>query len=336
LTKPAFSQFWSSKSVAAIKRPARDIRAWVRRIDLNAFLGRDQVAVVKQNARNIRAWLRLIDATAKAGKLSPTAAALVKSHELHPAGHAVNAFAKDIAVRAGGQLEKYAKSPAVHIEDAIKELIKWKSTIQCAHSHDVSKGYFTDAELVMALQWNELICPLIKDLDFTTVLDLACGHGRNSEYLRRLTKELHLIDINSSCINACRERFGEWKDGTHFHYNLTDGNDLRMIASDTVTLIYTWDSMVHFDKLIVRDYLAEIKRVLKCGGSAFLHHSNYGEKSPDSDWAKNSGTRSDMSAKLMRDYADALNLNVIAQKLHGKAEGRGEDGLDCVSILRKP
>jgi hypothetical protein len=56
-----------------------------------------------------------------------------------------------------------------------------------------------------------------------------------------------------------------------------------MIASDSITLVYTWDSMVHFDKLIVQDYLAEIKRVLKAGSSAFLHHSNYGEKSPDSD-----------------------------------------------------
>lgn len=110
---------------------------------------------------------------------------------------------------------------------------------------------------------------------------------------------------------------------------------MKMIESDTITLVYSWDSMVHFDKLIVKDYIFEISRVLKNGGIAFLHHSNYGEFAPDSDWAKNAGTRSDMSAQLMRDYAGNAALEVVDQKLQGQAEGWGQDELDCVSILRK-
>jgi ubiquinone/menaquinone biosynthesis C-methylase UbiE len=214
--------------------------------------------------------------------------------------------------------------------------VKWKTAIQCGHSHDVSKGYFIDAEQTIELQWTQIIYPLMKGLDFTTVLDLACGHGRNSDYLRKLTKDLHLVDINQSCIDACRERFGETKDGTRFHYHVTDGNHVSMVAADSLSLVYTWDSMVHFDKLIVRDYVTDIARVLKPGGSAFLHHSNYGEKSPDSNWATNHGTRSDMSARLMQDYALAVGLQVNSQHIQGRAEGWGEDGLDCVSILRKP
>jgi hypothetical protein len=94
--------------------------------------------------------------------------------------------------------------------------------------------------------------------------------------------------------------------------------------------------MVHFDKLVVRDYVAEIARILKPGGSAFLHHSNYGSVAPDSDWASNPGTRSDMSAALMRDYATAAGLEVVRQELQGRAQGWGMDDLDCASILRKP
>jgi hypothetical protein len=42
-----------------------------------------------------------------------------------------------------------------------------------------------------------------------------------------------------------------------------------------------------------------------------------------------------MSAQLMRDYASTIGLVVVTQKIQGRAEGWGEDGLDCVSILRK-
>lgn len=151
------------------------------------------------------------------------------------------------------------------MEDAIEELVRWKTAIQCGHSHDVSKGYFIDAEPHMELQWNQIIFPLIRDLEFTTVLDLACGHGRNSEFLRRHSKSPHLVDINQSCIDACRMRFGDTKDGTRFRYHVTDGNHLKMIENESITLVYSWDSMVHFDKLIIRDYLLDIQRVLKPG-----------------------------------------------------------------------
>ena len=56
---------------------------------------------------------------------------------------------------------------------------------------------------------------------------------------------------------------------------------------------------------------------------------------PDSDWASNHGNRSDMSAQLFRTYCDELSLQVLQQKLHGLAEGRGQDGLDCVTVFRK-
>ena len=297
---------------------------------------RESETEIRAKPCNISAWLRLIDATGKSGGPSLHSMALVRSHELNPKGHAVHAFAADIALKGGDSLDKLGLNPRDNIELAIDELVKWKSTIQCGHSHDVSKGYFIDAEPAMAAQWNKIIFPLIKDLNFTTVLDLACGHGRNTEFLRHLTKDLYLVDINQSCIDACRERFGDEKEGTRFHYYVTDGNHLQMIGTSSISLLYTWDSMVHFDKLIVRDYLNDIQRVLTPGGCAFLHHSNYGEKAPDSDWARNSGTRSDMSGALMRDYAAAVGLEVVVQKIQGRAEGWGEDGLDCVSILRNP
>jgi hypothetical protein len=143
-----------------------------------------------------------------------------------------------------------------------------------------------------------------------------------------------LVDVESGA--ESEPQFGDVKDDTRYFGHVTDGNHVSMIAPDSLTLVYSWDPMVHFDKLIVRDYLADIARVLKPGGSAFLHHSNCGAVSPDSNWASNPGTRSDMSADLMKEFAAGSGLTVISRHIQVRAEGWGMDGPDCASILRKP
>jgi SAM-dependent methyltransferase len=296
---------------------------------------RRAISPIRAKPRDLSAWIELIDRCSEIGWLNPHTRALVKAHEINPQGHAVNSFAPQIVEKCGAKLEMYARSPGRHVSEVVDEIVRWKTILQCGHTHDVSKGYFIDAESAIAKQWNGIIYPIIKDLNFSSILDLACGHGRNSEYLRRLTKQLHLVDINQSCIEACHERFGDEMEGTRIFYHVTDGNHLGMIPNASISLVYTWDSMVHFDKLVVKDYVNEIGRVLMPGGSAFLHHSNYGSVAPDSDWAHNAGTRSDMSAVLMRDYAKEAGLEVTRQDIQGIKEGWGMDGLDCVTLLRR-
>ena len=304
--------------------------SWLQRYSTKSHIER------LQKSGNINDWLLLIDSLHKQNLLSGHEMALVLAHEINPEGYVVNCFAAEIQGRCGASLQALADNPVSNVGSAINEIVKWKSTIQCADSHHRSKGYFVDAEPAMEHQWNKIIYPLIKDLDFTVVVDLACGHGRNSEKLRLFTKELHLVDINQSCLDACMERFGESSEGTDFLYHLTNGNDLHSISSNAATLVYSWDSMVHFDKLIVADYVKEIARILTPGGTAFIHHSNYGALRPDSDWAKNHGTRSDMSADLMNKYAGENGLKVVKQEIHGKEQGWGVENLDCVSLLYKP
>lgn len=285
--------------------------------------------------QDVVGWVRYIHGQHVAGKLSPHYDALVISHDLKPSGHAVHAFSDGIMQRCGDKLAALGADPDANTEHVIDLLVKWTTALQCGHSHDVSKGYFHDAEPFIDMQWNDIIYPIIKDLDFTTVVDLACGHGRNSSKLKDFAGTIHLVDINQSCIDACRERFAGLEKPV-FHYHVTDGNHMSMIADSTATLVYSWDSMVHFDKLIVRDYVADIARVLRPGGKAFLHHSNLGAKQPDSNWATNEGTRSDMSAEIMAEFARASGLAVVDQQLQGRAQGWGSDDLDCVSILEKP
>jgi hypothetical protein len=94
--------------------------------------------------------------------------------------------------------------------------------------------------------------------------------------------------------------------------------------------------MVHFDKLVVKDYVREISRVLRREGTAFLHHSNLGSIFPNSNWTKNHGSRSNMSAELMSTFARETGLTVKFQRLSGKGDGWGMDDLDCLSLLKKP
>ena len=62
--------------------------------------------------------------------------------------------------------------------------------------------------------------------------------------------------------------------------------------------------MVHFDRLVVRDDVAEFARVLASGGGGFVHHSNYGIVSESQDWQKNPAWRSNMTRGLFLDYCE--------------------------------
>lgn len=261
---------------------------------------------------------------------------LIRNHNLRPDTHELVVFADDIRAAAGSALKRLADkgvSPDT-VSEAINEIIRYKTVAQCAYAHRAGL-YFEHAEPHMAKQWNGIIWPIIKDEDFTNTLELACGHGRNTEFLRRLARMIDLVDVNQNCIEACRQRFGQEKDGCAFRYHVTSGTVLP-VGDETISFGYSWDSMVHFDKLVVQDYVREFARVLKPGGTAFLHHSNYGEVAPDSDWAKNHGNRSDMTASLMRDYARQSGLSMKFQRLSGLADGWGIDDLDCLSLLQKP
>jgi SAM-dependent methyltransferase len=283
--------------------------------------------------RNPRAWIAL--ARKEFNSLPPQTQILMDRHDLVADSAAVAFFQSYIEKEAGPTLQALSVNPApAAIAGAIDEIIRWTTVAQCAHAHRAG-SYFANAEEVMVTQWTHTIWPIIKDEDFSSTLEIACGHGRNTEFLRRYAKSIDLVDVNQTCIDACERRFGSQKDGCAFRYHVTTGNSLP-VAGGSVSFVYTWDSMVHFDKLVVRDYVHDVFRVLKPGGTAFLHHSNYGTVAPDSSWTKNHGNRSDMTAELMREYAQDAGLTIKFQRLSGMADGWGMDDLDCLSLLAKP
>ncbi len=202
---------------------------------------------------------------------------------------------------------------------------------ECREAHD-GGAYFNMAEEYAEEQWNVLIRPLIQDSDFSRVMELAPGHGRITERLLPLAGEIHLVDVNESCIRRCRERLAPLAGTCRLFYYVNDGRSLAALPAGYFTFLFSWDSMVHFDRRVVRAYLREFARVLEPGGAGFIHHSNYGKVSDDIRWREHPGWRSNMSRELFRRYAEEAGLQVTFQKV---IDWVRED-LDCLSVFSKP
>jgi SAM-dependent methyltransferase len=205
--------------------------------------------------------------------------------------------------------------------------------------------YFDTAERVIGWQWNYYIWPRIHDADFTSVVDLACGHGRNTARLVPLAKRVVAVDINTECVNFVRRRFaGEPK----VQFLQTDGASLGGIENNSVTLVYCWDAMVHFEPEVVEAYVHEMARVLDYGGRGFIHHSNW-TKGLGQHFQKQPHWRNYMSKDQFGGYLRAAGLEIERQDvidwdaskpwwktLWGlRPSKRPIAAIDCISIFRK-
>jgi hypothetical protein len=102
---------------------------------------------------------------------------------------------------------------------------------------------------------------------------------------------------------------------------LTTGDRLPRCADDGIDFVWSYDSFVHMDREVIHAYLGEIRRVLKAGGLAIIHHSNVEDLANHrQDGAP--GWRSAMSAELMRDLAQDVGLSVVAQFTYWDGENK--------------
>ena len=194
--------------------------------------------------------------------------------------------------------------------------------------------YYDLAEEAMEMQWGH-IAPILRGHDLENVLELAPGHGRNTERLKEICGELHLVDLNESCIEHCRRRFADHTGDCRISYYVNDGSSLSMLADGSITFVYSFDSMVHFDRLVVREYVREFARVMRPGAHGLVHYSNYGAKcaDPDSTWLENPHARSTMSRELFESYCADAGLEIVGHRL---VDWEEVEELDCLTLFRKP
>jgi len=167
--------------------------------------------------------------------------------------------------------------------------------------------------------------------DLTSVVELACGHGRHAAYLSEHYQFSHitLVDINQSNIDFCRRRF----DGNdRFSYLTNSGSDLAPLRCSAYTSLFCYDAMVHFEYDDVFAYLKEIHRILRPTGRALLHHSN-NDQNPGARYSDSPCWRNFMSSKLFAHAAIRSGFLVVEQQL---VDWAGEAQIDCVTLLVKP
>jgi ubiquinone/menaquinone biosynthesis C-methylase UbiE len=189
--------------------------------------------------------------------------------------------------------------------------------------------YYDAVEALIADQWERFIWPMISDCDFSSVVDLAAGHGRNSQLLREKAGQILVVDINQENVDFCKKRFA---GDPRFRFLKNDGCSLEGIADESVSLIYTFDAMVHFDSDVVRNYLREFRRVLRPGGRGFCHHSNY-TGNPSGDFREDPNWRNFMSQQLFNHYCAKEGLSVVRSQV---IDWSGTPQHDCLTVFEKP
>jgi SAM-dependent methyltransferase len=168
------------------------------------------------------------------------------------------------------------------------------------------------------------------DLDHRSILEVAAGRGRNAA--RLLTEydlaSLTVVDAAPGNVAACRARF----DGNdRVQVGLIDGATLSDLPSEYFSAVYSYDSMVHFDPLVVLAYLQDIFRVLEPGGKALLHHSNFAAN-PGGPYGANPHARNFAPYGFFDHCARAIGFTVSSTRT---LDWGGIRDLDRLTILQR-
>jgi SAM-dependent methyltransferase len=106
-----------------------------------------------------------------------------------------------------------------------------------------------------------------------TILEIAPGFGRWTQYLKDLAERMIVVDLTERCIEHCRRRFA---GATNIEYHLNDGRSLTMVPDGQVDFVFSFDSLVHVDAQVLGGYLDQLAHKLSPDGIGFIHHSNAG------------------------------------------------------------
>ena len=196
--------------------------------------------------------------------------------------------------------------------------------------------------------WRGLLPRLHRHLPAGRVLEIGPGFGRWTSHLAEYADAMLLVDLTERCIEHCRRRFA---DRSNIQCFQNDGVSLDMIEDRSVDFVFSFDSLVHAEAAVIREYLHQLARKLKPGGTGFIHHSNLAALATDDgkvpSWIAEKNWRAEsMSAQLFREYCRQAGLICTTQEVINWIGRRRNDqhqiyGLgiamtDAVSMFRLP
>jgi ubiquinone/menaquinone biosynthesis C-methylase UbiE len=161
-------------------------------------------------------------------------------------------------------------------------------------------------------------CIANKFTKVTNLLEIAVGYGRLTNSLFNYCDNLYGIDLNNCCVDYCSKVF---PNGI---FKQCDGIS---IPFDNVLFdaVISYDSMVHFEPIIIEKYLENISKITNSGAYIILHHAASGDT--------NIGMRSNMTSGIMSIFALKYNFKIIEQIYSWKINDYAYN--DCITILQK-
>ena len=185
-------------------------------------------------------------------------------------------------------------------------------------------------------EWFNTIFPRIHSfLPADTILEIAPGFGRWTQFLKDHCEHLILVDLSERCIDSCKRRFAQC---SHIEYHANDGKSLEFIPDESIDFVFSFDSLVHAEADVIQAYLTQLATKLKLNGAGFIHHSNLAsyvnpetEEFPPGLVNKHWRARS-VSAKVFEQYCETQNIQCTSQE----AINWGVDELtDALSIFTR-
>lgn len=161
-----------------------------------------------------------------------------------------------------------------------------------------------------------------------SVLEIGPGGGRWTEFLIERAKKLVAVDISSTCVQLCQERFGEV---SRAQFLVTDGVSLAGVPAESVEVVWSFDVFVHINAAEIDLYLGEIDRVLVPGGRAVIHHGTCA--------GRRGGWRSDLTSGHFEQLLAAHGFTIV-DRLHDWKHGGDRFDLaaydDRITVFEKP
>lgn len=148
---------------------------------------------------------------------------------------------------------------------------------------------------------------LFDTLNLRTTLELACGHGRHAAQIQQQVPALILMDVVAENVAFCKQRFTGLPNVAVVQ---NDGCTFRPLPDNSVTAIFCYDAMVHFEFDVVLSYIRDTARVLEPGGRALFHHSIL-SAFPGRNHRENPGGRNFMSHEVFLHVARRAGLSVV-------------------------
>ena len=214
-----------------------------------------------------------------------------------------------------------------------ENLSVWNDTYLWPSAGDEWSADFGGTEAL----WYFILYPRIhRFIPAPTILEIAPGFGRWTQFLKSHCQSLIAVDISQRCIDFCKARFAS---ETHITFHVNDGMSLPAIPDDSIDFVFSFDSLVHAERDVIEAYLLQIGRKLTRDGVGFIHSSNIGayprrlryfryyKKLPDA-FRRKIVTKENLSALLSINFKAARAQSMTAAIF---CEYCREAGLKCVS-----